>query len=248
MWAWAPWVRMVTRSAARRAVVLVAVGGRYWWHRETCWDWGGPHAGGLGNREGEQGGAHRWVHGAVPDVIPGGRSLWHPPCSTACGHGDTQEPQAAAWGPAGPLLQPGTEPGSCDPRPQPQMPASPALGVLQNPVFLAPGIVGENQRHPLVQEELNLPVPMAQWDHHGMVPSTEHGGAARSLPGASQRWGRARSWLMVGLCPASPQGCLARGPTTTPWGLSPAGTWLLTLAKGTRLGSMGQCRMGSSSA
>lgn len=220
------------------------VGGRRWQvlvAQEDVLGLGGPRAGGLRNGKGERGGAHRWVRGTIPNVIPAGKNLWRPPCSTACGHGDTREPQIAAWRPAGPLLQPRTAPGSSDPRSQPQTPASSALGLLQNSVFLAPGIVDENQCRSLVEEDANLPVPVVQWDHHReqLVPSTEQRGAGRSLPAASQNWGCGRNWLMVGPCPAGSDlspGLLGMGSHRHSLGSPlPAGTWLLTLGQGHRV-------------
>lgn len=123
----------------RRGQVLVAQG-------DMCWGWGGnqlqqwgwgawgcvtPHGvsqdeGGLGT-----GWAHRWVRGAVPDVRPGGGSLWWPSRGTAWGHGDTPQPQAAARGPADPLFHPRTSAGAAVTLvPSPKHPASPALGLL----------------------------------------------------------------------------------------------------------------------
>lgn len=199
------------RVGGRRRQVLVAQGDVLGLGGTPC----------RGSRE--QGGGAGRGSPVGPRSSPGCHSWWKEPVAPTVQHSlwARRHPGASgcSLGACWPFAPARNRTRQLRPRPQPQMPASPALGILQNPVFLAPGIVGENQRHPLVQEELNLPVPMAQWDHHGMVPSTEHGGAARSLPGASQRWGRARSWLTVGLCLASPQGCLARGPTTTPWAL-----------------------------
>lgn len=108
----------------------------------------------------------------------------------------------------------------------------------QNPAFLAPGIADENQCHSLVQEDANLPVPVVQCDHHReqLLPSTEHGGAGRSLPAASQSRGCGRNWLMVGPCPAGPDlspGLLGMESHHHSLGSPlPAGTWLLPLGQG----------------
>ena len=140
----------------------------------------------------------------------------------------------------------GCSPGSCWPlapaqrqhrgtsSPVPNTEPAQPWSFLQKTVFLAPGIVGENQRHHPAQEEVNTPghgqrpwhaqgrAPGARWDPHGGQP-------VPTMPGS---WGG--GWQEPAL--SIPGAGAAGGPGRQP-GMCPGGTWPLPSAAGAATGT-----------